>query len=146
MKRKLLLALCLLTLSICSCQKDTADENLLTGIYDTAVEGAYSYIVPAEDGYYAVEWQDNTKSYEAVFDGAEVSVYLNLVHLDENGVVTDTIAITDSLNTVQKPALAWEDGVCIWQDEELWCFDWNGEITKKVSLETVVDGAKNRLM
>lgn len=74
--------MCLLPLFLFSCQKDTTDDNILTGIYDTAVEGAYSYIVPANDGYYAVEWQDNTKSYEAVFDGAEVSVYLNLVHLD----------------------------------------------------------------
>lgn len=82
MKRKLLVTLCILAICLLSCQKNTTDENLLTGIYapvlselgrdDTTVASA---MVPVADGYAFV-----MKSMDEEF-----SECLTILQVDENG-------------------------------------------------------------
>lgn len=82
MKRKLLVALCILAICLISCQKNEANENLLTGIYapvlselgrdDTTVASA---MVPVADGYAFV-----MKSMDEEYNES-----LTILQLDENG-------------------------------------------------------------
>lgn len=127
MKKKLLVLLCLLTLCLCSCQKDTTDENILTGIYAPVFEYPYAELIPIQDGFYTVEYV-NTAGLD------EDHCYL--LTLDKAGNVTETTPIELDLNDFYLHRLAGvgEKGVYIYDDEAFWMVDWDGSLCGSVSL------------
>ena len=136
--KKLLFAGFLLCLLLASCQKENIDDtNILTGIYTTVAQGRYDHLLPTDDGFLAVDVQDTSHDWEVINGEAEPVVRFDLIKLDENGAVAETVSIADKLTTITYPALVNEDGVYLRQADQLWHVDWDGEIAETISIETI---------
>lgn len=123
----MLVLLCILPLILFSCQKDTTDDNILTGIYAPVFEYPYAELIPTQDGFYTVEYVNTAGLDED---------HCDLLTLDKEGNVTETTPIELDLNDFHLHRLAGvgEKGVYIYDDEAFWMIDWDGSFRGSVSL------------
>lgn len=131
--RKILLFITLILL-LSGCGREEKSD-ILTGIYEPAIEDGFTALYESEDGYYAVLYANNEWSYDVCLMGAPLKKYFNILKMDENGIVLGKEPL--DMESFNAPTAVGQRGFYMIAEDILYHIGWDGTIVSKIPVGSI---------